>query len=194
VSQQVERECDDLFRRYADLVRGRLTEMAGHGNRPAAPLLALMTDEPTDAQLAAARDAASKLAEPSHNTATTLGIETGAISQSLHAVHLPDDELRLLVQAQLQRAASPYETGANRGDYYIAAANLAQGLDNIDELFEEVMRRAADASPSHGDVLSNLGNHPLGKFRFTGGTSDSERRRAVSASRRARSGRGPWWQ
>lgn len=64
------------------------------------------------------------------------------------AVHLPADERRLLVQTQLKRAASPSETGDNRGDHYIAAANLALGLDNTDDLFEEAMRRAADASPS----------------------------------------------
>jgi hypothetical protein len=65
VSQTVERKASNLFIRHTEAVRERIAAMAEHDNRSAATLLARMTDNATDEQLAAARAAADTLYTPS---------------------------------------------------------------------------------------------------------------------------------
>jgi hypothetical protein len=96
---------------------------------------------------AAFEAAASKLAEPSHNTATTLGIGIGAISQSLPAVDLPRRRAETPRSGATQTRRLPLRDRRQPRRLLHRAANLALGLDSTDELFEEAMRRAADAFP-----------------------------------------------
>ncbi|KOV84629.1 hypothetical protein [Nocardia sp. NRRL S-836] len=173
VAQKVEEEAGDLVTRHPDLVRDRLTELAAQDNRFAGSLLALITDEPSEAQLADARAAAEQLKAPSRNTAEVVSVGIGAVRQSLLARHLPPDERAVLVQAQLDRAASPYEPGSNRADYYLAAANLSTDLEDVEGLFAEALVRAGDPKPSHADLVVDLGNHPLGMYRTTGTITDT---------------------
>lgn len=186
VSQTVARKAADLFLRHADTVRERIAAMAEHDNQSAATLLARMTDNPTDEQLAAARAAANKLATPSGNTATSIGLGTGAVMHSLLARHLPVQERKALVAAQLEHAASAFEPGMNRADYYLAAANLADDLNEAEALFEETMRRASDQTPTQGDLLVGMGNHPLSTFRMSGMTVDTRPHATLLAAKLAR--------
>jgi hypothetical protein len=185
-ANKVEGEAGDLVTRYPDLVRDRLTELAAQDNRFAGALLALITDEPSEAQLADARTAAEQLKEPSRNTAMSVGVGTGAVRQSLLARHLPPDERAVLVQAQLDRAASPYEPGSNRADYYLAAANLSADLEDVEAFLAEALLRADDPKPSHADLFDDLGNHPLGTFRVTGMTTDTRPHAVLLAAALAR--------
>lgn len=187
VSQTVERKAANLFTRHADTVRERIAAMAAGGNRSAAALLARMTDDPTAEQLEAARSAADTLSTPSGNTATSIGLGTGAVTQSLLARHLSQQERKMLVETQLEQAASPYEPGMNRADYYLAASNLADDLDGVDTIFDEAMRRASDQTPSQGDLLIGMGNHPLGTFRMSGMTVDTRPHATLLAAKLARS-------
>ncbi|MGC7103141.1 hypothetical protein ACPZ19_51545 [Amycolatopsis lurida] len=187
VANKVEEEAGDLFAQYPDLVRDRLTKLAAQNNRFAGALLSLITAEPSEAQLADARAAAEHLKEPSRNTAMSVDVGTGAVRQSLLARHLPPDEPAVLVQAQLDRAASPYEPGSNRADYYLAAANLAADLDD-EALFAEALVRAGDPKPSHADLFDSLGNHPLGMFRTTGMITDTRPYAVLLAAALARTG------
>ncbi|MYW91702.1 hypothetical protein G3I59_14090 [Amycolatopsis rubida] len=147
VAHRVETSASELFSQHPDLVRPRLAELAAEGNRHAGALLSLITDEPSEAQLTAARAAAVELMAASKNTAQSIGAGAGAGRQSLLALHLPPEERTPLVRAQLDRAASPYEPGTNRSEYYLAAAALSDGLEDVDALFEEAMGRADDARP-----------------------------------------------
>ncbi|WP_410614427.1 hypothetical protein [Amycolatopsis sp. lyj-109] len=173
VAQKTEQEAGDLFAQYPDLVHDRLSELTAQDNRFAGALLALIADEPSEAQLADARAAAEKLKAPSRNTAEVVSVGTGALRQSLLARHLPPAGRAVLVQAQFDRAASPYEPGSNRADYYLAAANLFTDLENVEALFAEALLRASDPSPSHPDLFATLGNHPLGMLRTTGIITDT---------------------
>lgn len=186
VSTVVGKEASALFTQYADAVHDRIAAMAVQGNRSAAGVLARMATEPTDNQLAAAEAAAQRLSTPSDNTATSIGTGTDATAQSLLARCLPAPDRKALVQAQLDRAASAYEPGDNRAEYYLAAANLAHDLTDVDDLFDEAMRRAVDQTPSPGDLLTQIGSHPLGTFRITGFTVDTRPQATLLAARLAR--------
>ncbi|HWD81432.1 MAG TPA: hypothetical protein VG497_21200 [Kribbella sp.] len=185
-ADKVEQEAGDLVARYPDLVRARLTELAAQDNRFAGALLALITDKPSEAQLADARAAAEQLKKPSRNTALVVSVGTAAVRQSLLAGHLPPDERAVLVQAQLDRAASPYEPGSNRADYYLAATHLSANLEDVENLFAEALRRAGDPELSNADLADRLGNHPLGMFRSSGAITDTRPYAVILAAALAR--------
>lgn len=183
VSQRVEHEAADLFIQYSSLVDDRLRELSADGNTYASALLTLGGDAPDAAQMTAP---AAALAAPLRNTATSIGVGTGAVRQSHLARHLPDTDRRDLVAIQLDRAASPHEPGDNRADYLLAAVNLSHDLDNTDDLYRRAVAVADDANPSLGDLMVNVGNHPLGTFRASGATHDTRPHGVYLASALAR--------
>lgn len=170
VSQRVEHEAADLFIRFRPLVEDRLRELSANGNTYASALRTLGGDVPDASQMTAA---ATALAAPLRNTATSIGVGTGAVRQSQLAWHLPDTDRRNLVAIQLDRAASPHEPGDNRADYLLAAVNLSHDLDDVDDLYRRAIAFADDANPSLGDLMVNVGNHPLGTFRTSVATLDT---------------------
>jgi hypothetical protein len=86
---------------------------------------------------------------------------------------LPAAQRRELAREQLTHARWPYEPGHNRAEYYDAARILAHDLEEVDDLFEDAVVLANDRSASYGDILNNLGNHPLSTFRTIGLTIDT---------------------
>lgn len=183
VSQTVEHQAADLFRRFHDLVADRLRELASEGNTAATTLLIRDGDLPDQAQLA---NASARLTAPLRNTATSIGVGTDAVRQSELARHLPPEDRRHLVAIQLDRAASPYEPGHNRAEYLIAAANLSHDLDDTDELFRRATVAGDDAAPSPGDLMTGLGSHPLGTFRVSGQIHDTRPHAVLVAAALAR--------
>ena len=187
VSQRVESQAGNLFVRYMDLVGDRLKALSAAGNTYAAAVLAWAGGPPDDEQLGKARAAAIALSTPTTNTANSIGMGTDAVRQSLLARHLPTEERKELVRVQLEQAASPFEPGSNRIKYYTAAANLAHDLEDVDDLFEQALARADDAAPSPGDLMINMGNHPLSTFRINGMISDTRPQALLLAAVLARS-------
>ena len=183
VSERVEHEAADLFIRFRPLVEDRLRELSAAGNTYATALLTLGGGTPDGAQMTAA---AAALAAPLRNTATSIGVGTGAVRQSQLAWHLPDTDRRDLVAIQLDRAAFPYEPAHNRADYLLAAVNLSHDLDSVDDLYRRAVAAADDANPSLGDLMVNIGNHPLGTFRTSGATLDTRPHAVYLASALAR--------
>ncbi|GGU39550.1 hypothetical protein [Lentzea flava] len=173
VSRKTEHAMADLVQQHPEMVRERLARMTADGNPYAARLLLLITGQPTEEQLIAAAAAGERLRKPPTSTAHSLGIGTGAAGQALLARVLPSDERRELARHQLAHAAFPFEPGENRSEYYDAARILAHDLDDVDDLFDNAMLHAHNSTPSRGDILNNLGNHPLGMFRMTGFTVDT---------------------
>ena len=170
VSQRVEHDAGELFGWFRPLVEGRLRELAELGNSNAMALLALGGGAPEPDQLTAA---ATALAAPLDNTATSIGIGTAAVRDSHLAWHLPAAERRALVAVQLDRVAAPYEPGLNRSDYLLAAVNLSHDLVDTDELFGRALAAADDGNPSMGDLIFGHGDHPLGSFRTSGALVDT---------------------
>jgi len=170
VSQRVEHAATDLFLRFPALVDSRLRALSADGNNYASALLALSGNAP-DADQATAAGAA--LAAPLQSTATSIGVGTGTVRQSQLAWHLPAADRRELLAIQLDRAASPFEPGDNRADYLLAAVNLSHDLDDTDDLYRRAIAAANDPNPSQGDIMINLGNHPLGTFRSSGAILDT---------------------
>jgi hypothetical protein len=111
---------------------------------------------------------------------------TGAVRHSLLARHLPPEERKQLIQAQLERAVSPFEPGGNRSEYYTAAANLSHDLNEVDDLFEQALTQADNGSLSPADLMLNMGNHPLGTFRVNGMTTDTRPQALLLAAALAR--------
>ncbi|MDQ2706298.1 MAG: hypothetical protein M3Z25_01040 [Actinomycetota bacterium] len=183
VSQRVEHEAAAVFIRFRALVDDRLRELSAEGNAYATALLTLGGDTPDAAQMSAA---AAALAAPLRNTATSIGVGTGAVRQSQLAWHLSDTDRRRLVAIQLDRAAAPYEPGHNRADYLLAAVNLSHDLDNTDDLYRRAVAASEDANPSLGDLMVNIGNHPLGTFRTSGAIVDTRPHAVYLASALAR--------
>jgi hypothetical protein len=173
VSSRVERAAHRVVQAHPDLVRDRLVAMAAQNNHYAARLLRLITDEPSADQLATAAAAATRLRTPPHSTAEAVGIGTGAPEHALLAALLPAAECRELARLQLMHARSPYEPGDNRVEYYEAARILAHDLDEVDDLFENAITLATDRSPSYGDIVHNVGTHPLSTFRTIGFITDT---------------------
>ncbi len=173
VSSSVERAASNLVQGHPDLMRDRLTAMAAQHNQYAARLLKLITDEPSADQLAVAAAAAAQLRTPPDSTSESVGIGTGAPDQALLAASLPAAQRRELAREQLTHARWPYEPGHNRAEYYDAARILAHDLEEVDDLFEDAVVLANDRSASYGDILNNLGNHPLSTFRTIGLTIDT---------------------
>lgn len=173
VSSRVERAVGDLVQSHPDRMRGRLTAMAAQNNHYAARLLKLIIDEPSIDQLTTAAAAAAQLRTPPDSTSESVGIGTDAPDQALLATPLPPAERRELAREQLAHARSPYELAHNRAEYYDAARILAHDLEEVDDLFEETMVLANDRSTSYGDIINNLGNHPLSMFRTIGAIVDA---------------------
>jgi len=165
-STAVEQLARNLFTSHPDLVRHRLVDLVAQDNHAAASLLAMITDPADDSQQqhAAAMAAATHLGKPLTNTATRIDQGTGAPRQAILAASLPADERRDLAAEQLRRAASVYERGSNRPEYLEAARILAHDLDQVDSLFDTAMTFATDPSPCRGDLIVNVGNHPLSTF------------------------------
>lgn len=187
VAQRVEEYAADLFIRHQDLVGDQLRSMSSAGNARATTLLALIDGLSNDERVQAGRAASRALTAPLTNTATSIGFGTDAVRQSHHARHLPPEERKELTRVQLERAASPFEPGENRIEFYAAAANLAHDIDNTDELFERAMAQADNASPSTADLLINSGNHPLSTFGVSGARSDTRAHALQLAASLARS-------
>ena len=173
VSSRVERAARKVVQTYPAVVRDRLVAMATQNNHYASRLLNLITDEPNADQLVVAEAAAARLRTPPDSTTETVGIGTGAPEQALLAGSLPAVDRRELARLQLTHAHSPYEPGANRAEYYEAARLLAHDLDEVDDLFEDAITLATNRSPSEGDIVHNIGTHPLGTFRTIGFITDT---------------------
>lgn len=173
VSDRVEREARQLVQEHPDLVRERLVEMAGRGNRYGAQLLRTINPEPTSAEHESAAEAKIRLRKAPTNTAQQISIGTGAQRDALLAQPLPPNERHELAQIQLQHARSPYEPSANKAEYYGAARILAHDLNDVAPIFQEAIERASDRSGSLGDITLGLDTHPLSTFRVSGMNPDT---------------------
>lgn len=118
--------------------------------------------------------AAASLSAPLTNGPGAYSVGTNAVSKSVIAAGLPAARRAELIEHQIERARSPYEAASDRNDYLIAAANLVADLDDDDiaRLLPQALALAHDPPPSEADSVMGQFSHPLGAFRYSGG-SDS---------------------
>lgn len=178
---------DELLLDNLDTTGPRLRELAGRTDPPhryARELLALRDGEkPSQVQLDEARES---LQAGTRNTASSFGIGTRAIGDSLVARHLSAKERVECITALLSTVASPYEPAENRKQYLYAAANLADGLpdDARRELFGRAVDLTSEVPASEPDRLHKSMSDPLGFMRWNG-SADCRPAAALLAARLA---------
>lgn len=149
-----------------DAVSARLQDMADHGHHEAGALLGY--SDPVGVSAEAAHDAAHRLCQPTKNGPGQFGTGTGAINDSLLAAVLPADERVACIEMLLSNATSPWEGSHNRDSYLLAAANLADALDegHRRKFFEAAMAFADCPPASEVDAFNSSMSNPLGAMRI----------------------------
>ncbi|MGC4828843.1 hypothetical protein [Micromonospora arida] len=162
--------------RFIDVTRPLLAELAAKGNHWARETLAFHDTESVSPEQAEA--ALVRLTIPLIHEAGVFTEGTGAVGDSLLVRGLPGDLLDPAVSELLRRADDVHVGAADRGDYLIAAANLAPRLSAADrgEHFGAAMRIASSPQSSLHDELERGFAHRLGGMRVVRNDMDSRER------------------
>ena len=109
---------------------------------------------------------------------------TGAVGDSLLIRHLPLNSVQAAVSELLSRAEDPHIGSSDRGDYLLAASNLASHRDetNRGAFFATALRLATSPAPSESDDLDAQFTHRLGGFQMIGAPRDSRGQAVLLAS------------
>jgi hypothetical protein len=150
------------------LAHDTLTVLAKAGNDWAQETLAL--GDPKDIDPAVAADALARLTAPLAHVKGVFSVGTGAVGDSLLIRHLPPESIDPAITELLVRADHPHLSSSDRGDYLIAASNLARHLSEAQQTghFETAMRLATSPTPSEHDELNQQYTHKLGGLRING--------------------------
>jgi hypothetical protein len=165
-----------------ELAHDTLDDLARAGNQWAAETLAF--EEPEDVGPEVAEQALTRLTTPLKHATGVFTLGTGAVGDSLLIRHLPVPSVHAAVSELLSRSEDPHVGSSDRGDYLIAAANLAPHLDETSRevFFPTALRLATSPAPSKSDDLDAQFTHKLGGFRMTGTPRDSRGQAAFLAS------------
>lgn len=162
--------------RYLDVTRPLLAELAAKGNHWARETLAFHdTDSvpPEQAESALARLTTPLVHEPGVFTEGT-----SAVEDSLLVRGLPGNRLEPAVAELLRKADDTHVGDADRGEYLIAAANLAPQLSTAvrGEHFAAAMHSATAPQSSLHDDWQRRYAHRLGGMRMVNNNMDSRER------------------
>lgn len=158
----------EAISRYEELAHENLTTLAEAGNDWAQETLALA--DPTDVAPSVAADALTRLTTPLTLVKGVYSVGTRAVGDSLLICHLSPESIDTAVTELLVRADHPHISSSDRGDYLVAANNLAPYLGEAQRAahFEIAMRLATDPTPSEHDSLNERYTHKLGGVRMNG--------------------------
>ncbi|WP_027587315.1 hypothetical protein [Acidipropionibacterium thoenii] len=150
-----------------------LAALATTDNRWAQEMLAFHDTDEVDPMAATA--ALSRLATPLHHVDGVYSVGTGAVGDSLLIRHLPATDVDAAVTELLQRADDPHVGSGDRGQYLIAASNLARHITPAKraDYFATAARLATSPTPSDHDKLNEQFTHKLGAFRMNGALHDA---------------------
>lgn len=162
--------------RFVDLIRPLIAEFAAMGNDWARETLAFHDTESVPPEQAEA--ALDRLTAPLVHQPGVFTEGTNAVRDSLLVRGLPGDRLDPAVSELLRRADDTHVGAADRGDYLIAAANLAPQLSaaHRDEHFTAAMRSASAPRSSLPDEWERGFAHRLGGMRVVRNDMDSRER------------------
>ncbi|MFI1518796.1 hypothetical protein [Kitasatospora cineracea] len=150
-----------------------LATLAATDNRWAREMLAFHDTEEVDP--ADAAKALNRLTTPLHHVNGVYSVGTGAISDSIFVRDLPAADIDAAVAELLQRADDPHVGSSDRGQYLIAASNLAPHITRAkrDDYFTAAVRLATSPNPSDHDRINERFAHKLGAFRVNDTTRDA---------------------
>ncbi|GAA2522924.1 hypothetical protein [Pilimelia columellifera] len=162
--------------RFLDVTRPLLAALAANGNHWARETLAFHDTESVPPEQAAA--ALARLTTPLVHKPGVFTEGTSAVGDSLLVLGLPGDRLDPAVSELLRRADDKHVGAADRGDYLIAAANLAPQLSAADrsEHFAAAIHGASAPRSSLHDEWEQRFSHRLGGMRVVRNDMDSRER------------------
>ncbi|HUC26095.1 MAG TPA: hypothetical protein VMA73_25610 [Streptosporangiaceae bacterium] len=172
----------DAIQQNRALAHDTLAALAQAGNEWAAETLAF--EEPDDVAPAVAQQALIRLTTPLKHVKGVYTLGTVAVGDSLLIRHLPLNSVQAAVSELLSRAEDPHIGSSDRGDYLLAASNLAPHLDetNQEAFFATALRLATSPAPSESDDLDAQFTHRLGGFQTIGTPRDSRGQAVFLAS------------
>ncbi|GAA1763481.1 hypothetical protein [Nostocoides vanveenii] len=150
-----------------------LAALASTGNRWAQEMLAFHDADEVDSSTAS--EALTRLTTTIDHVDGVYSVGTGAVGDSLLIRHLPASDVDAAVTELLLRADDPHIGSSDRGDYLVAAANLAPHVTSKKraDFFTTAVRLATSPTPSDHDQLNEQFAHKLGAFRMNGTRRDS---------------------
>jgi len=153
---------------HATLAHDKLAELAEEGNSWAQETLALGDPKATDSTVAA--NALARLTTPLTYETGVYSVGTGAVGDSLLISHLDTGSLDTAVTELLVRADHPHISSSDRGDYLVAASNLAPHLDEAQRSkhLPTALRLAVSPTPSEHDEMNQQFIRKLGGLRMNG--------------------------
>ncbi|WP_328439728.1 hypothetical protein [Nocardia puris] len=161
---------------HIGIAKEPLTQLASEGNRWAQETLAAHFPDGTSMEVAEA--ALERLVTPLSHRPNRFTVGTHAVGDSLLVSALGSTRLVPAIAELLRRAQDPHVGDRDRGDYLIAAANIAPHIDEDDRqtYLHEAMLYASSPTRSQHDELNKRLDHALGTFRITSTLGDSRQK------------------
>lgn len=158
----------DALKKNLQAVQLQLQELAEGGHYEARALLATADAQHIDPEQALA--AAGRLEKPTSNSLGHYAEGTRAIDDSLLARALSPAQRAACIEMLLQNARSPFEGSGNRETYFLAAANLSEGLDEEHhrKFLADIVDFVGNPPPSQPDILNGSMASPLGMMQWSG--------------------------
>jgi hypothetical protein len=171
----------DALRKNLPAVQDRLRALADGGHHDALALLAAGDEVQVDPEQA--RAAAERLQKPTGNAPGRYAFGTRAIEDSLLARSLPPAQRAACIAMLLKNARSPFEGSSNRRTYLLAAANISEGLEDVDrrKFLADITDFIGNPPPSEADMLNASMTSPLGGMQW-GGILDSRSTGVLAAA------------
>jgi len=170
---------------FWDLARPHLLRHAALANSWAHEVLASRDPTGTPPEVVVA--ALKRLVTPLVHTPGAYTMGTGAIGDATLVSSQDPAVLEQVVDELLRRADDPHVGSSDRGDYLLAAAQLADGLTERARsvAFTRAVECATSPTPSEYDDMQRLFRHKLGAVRVGGSGLDSRGKALFLAARLA---------
>ncbi len=168
--------------RHYPAAQDALAGLATAGNRWAHEMIAFHDTEEVDPAAAAA--ALGRLTTPLHHVEGVYSGGTSAVGDTLLVCHLPAADVDDALAELLKRADDPHVGSSDRGEYLIAATNLAPHTTpgKRANYFTIAARLADSPTPSDHDKFNHQFTHKLGAFRINGWPTDTRGQATVLAA------------
>ncbi|MEN5073121.1 hypothetical protein ABE437_04835 [Isoptericola cucumis] len=163
----------DVVDSFLDVAKEQLELLADEGSSWAQEILA--SRDPSDISPEVAAAAVDRLTSPLEHRPGVYTVGTRAVQDSILVGALKHGQLDPALAELLRRANDPHVGTSDRGEYLLAASNIARRLPvgARRRYYEDAMRCASSPKPSEHDEMSDRFNHKLGAVRMTGTRPDS---------------------
>ncbi|MEP7766001.1 hypothetical protein [Sanguibacter sp. 25GB23B1] len=158
---------------HLDIAKEQVKMLADGGSAWAQEVLA--SRDPNDVSPEVAAAALEYLVSPLVHHPGIYAVGTRAVQQSVLVSALEPEQLEPALGELLRRASDPRVGTGDRGDYLLAASNIAGKLSESarSRYYEDAMRCASSPTTSEHDEMNDQFRHKLGAMRMTGSRPDS---------------------